>query len=315
IAEELAREPGVWKRTRTVDGIRFLHLDYQGHSIALKAYDEPDPSLHYWLFDVRDVSRDEAGAALYHSADPTVLVSTNFVLHFGKQTGDSIVLSTPSGATSFRIVGVVNDFASPEGVVYLARDRYKALWHDPLVTAFGLYVAPGADRHAVRAALDARLGREKNLMIILNEELRTEFTQTLDKSFAFTDALESAALFVALIGIFNTLTIGILERTRELGMLRAIGMARTQLARLVFLEAAIQGAATSLLAVVMGGGLGYWLITKSLPPTLGWVLRYDLPLRSSAAIFANGLLVAALAGAFPAWRASRMVVAEALDYE
>jgi len=315
IGSELADVPGIRQEARAVEGIRFLHLTYEGRTIALKAYDEPDPSRHYWLFDARDRTRDEMGQALYHSPDPTVLVSTNFVLHFGKRTGDSITLDTPSGPTSFRIVGVVTDFASPEGVVYLARDRYRRIWNDPLVSGFGLYVAPGADPVAVRAELDRRFGRSRNLMFILNDEFRAEFTGAIDRSFAFADALEWAALFVALAGIFNTLTIGILERTRELGMMRGLGMQRGQLARMILLEALLLGAATALLAVVLGGALGYWLIAKSLPTTLGWVLHYTLPWRNMALIFATGVAVAGIAGAYPAWRASRIEIVEALGYE
>jgi len=315
LGAELADVPGIRQGARAVEGIRFLHVTYEGHTIALKAYDEPDPARHYWLFDARDRTRDEMGRALYHSQDPTVLVSTNFVLHFGKKTRDSITLDTPSGPTSFRVVGVVTDFASPEGVVYLARERYRQIWNDPLVSGFGLYVAPGADPVAVRTELDRRFGRSRNLMFILNDEFRAEFTSAIDRSFAFADALEWAALFVALAGIFNTLTIGILERTRELGMMRGLGMQRSQLARMILLEALLLGAATALLAVVLGGALGYWLIARSLPTTLGWVLHYTLPWRNMALIFGTGVAVAGIAGAYPAWRASRIEIVEALGYE
>lgn len=313
LAADLATVPGVRRSRHALEGGRIVHIDFQGHPIALRAIDEPDPAFHYWGFDLHDRTPDEAGHDLYHLVEPTVLVSTNFGLHFGKKTGDSITLDTPSGPTSFRIVGVMTEFTSPEGCIVMARDRYKQLWHDPLITAFGVMVEAGVNPAVVRDAIEARLGREKNLMVALNGELKSEFVKTIDKSFAFTVALEAAALLVALIAIFNTLSIGILERTREIGMLRGIGMSRNQLARMVFLEAAVLGAITAALAVVTGSVVGYWLVTRSLPTSLGWVLHYALPAKSVFGIFALGVLVAITAGALPAWRAARMQITDALE--
>ncbi len=218
VGKDFADVPGVGRKMRNVEGIRFLHTDYEGHTIALKAFDEPDPSRHYWLFDVRDTTRGQAGQALYHSADPTVLVSTNFVLHFGKKTGDTITLQTPGGPT-FRVAAVVTRFASPKGVVYLARERYKALWKDRSFGLRHLRRAGGRSEGRARRAR-CRFGRSKNLMFMLNEEFRGEFASDHRPELRFADVLESAALFVALISIFNTLTVGVLARSRELGMMR-----------------------------------------------------------------------------------------------
>jgi putative ABC transport system permease protein len=315
VGVEIQTVPGLRRTHVDFDGIRLARTEYEGRQIAVKAFSEPLPEMHYWQWVVLDRTRDEAGAAVFHAAEPSVLVSSNFVLHFGKKPGDAITMNTPTGPATFRIAGLVTDFASPEGVVYLARDRYKKLWRDPTVSGFGLFYEPGVDRAKVRRDLESRFGREKNLVVVANEEMRVQFRELIDKSFAGADALESAALLIALIGIFNTLMIGILERTRELGMMRAIGMERGQLARMVLVEAGLTGAATALVAVALGGALGYWLITISLPTTLGWVLNYSMPLATTLLVFVTGLLVAILAGVYPAWRASRVAIVDALSHE
>src|SRR5205814_6205143 len=108
IRKELANIPGVrMGPDRGAYGVRFIHFQYQGLQLGIKSYDEPPPEIEYGIFDVKDRPVKEAGYDIFHSTEPTVLVSENFVMHFHKKTGDTIQINTPSGVVNARIVGVV----------------------------------------------------------------------------------------------------------------------------------------------------------------------------------------------------------------
>lgn len=312
----LASVPGVRRGTdRGAYGLRFVHVQYQGRQLGLKAYDEPDPAAHYTSLDVQDRPVEDAGRELFHSPEPAAFVSENFILHFHKKTGDTLELDTPSGRVPFKIVGVIVDFASPEGVIYLDRQVYKKLWHDPLVNAYGLQLEPGADLNQVRSEIDRRFGRAKNLMVISNAEIKEQMVRTIDQSFGYTRAIEGAALLVGLLGLLNTLLISVMERMRELGMLRAVGMSRGQMARMILQEALIQGGFGAIAAVVLGSGITYLWITHSLAHVLGWMIHFHFPWISVVTTVLVGTAVALVAGFFPARRASHLVIREALEYE
>jgi putative ABC transport system permease protein len=320
LREELGREllavPGVKPpMDGSAYGLRFVHVQYQGHQIGMKAYDEPDADLHYTTIDARDRPAAEAGRELYHSPDPVVLVSENFVLHFGKKTGDTLDLETPSGLIHPRIAAVVNDFASAEGVLYISREQYKKYWKDPLVSAFGIQVLPGFDPQNVRAEIDRRLGRARNITVTSQAEIKRQMIATIDQSFAYTRAIELAALLVGLLGLLNTLLISVLERTRELGMLRAVGMERGQLRSMILQEALIQGSLGAVAAVALGSWIAYLWITHTLALVLGWMVDFHFPWAAVGATVLTGTGVALLAGLYPARRASQLQITEALEYE
>src|SRR4051812_29684896 len=97
-----------------------------------------------------DRDKESAARDLYHSEDPVIFVSQNFVIHFKKKTGDLIDMQTPTGQVKMRIVGVVVDWASPVGAVSMSREQYKKYWKDPLLNSFNVYVQPGQDANLVR---------------------------------------------------------------------------------------------------------------------------------------------------------------------
>jgi putative ABC transport system permease protein len=281
----------------------------------MKAWDEPDSSVHYSTFQVLDRPAAQAGQELFHSQEPSVMVSENFVLHFHKKTGDHVEIDTPSGRVSFRIIGVIADYASNEGIFYIDRTLYRKLWHDPLVNVFGLQLEPGADLEKVRQEIDTRFGRAHNLTVISNAEIKEQMISTVDQSFSYTRAIEVAALLVGLLGLLNTLLISVMERMRELGMLRAVGMSRGQLASMILQEALIQGGLGACAAVVLGGGIAYLWITHSLAHVLGWLIEFHFPWASAVGTVLVGTAVSVIAGYWPARRASHLEIRDALEYE
>ena len=273
------------------------------------------PATSAAVFDVIRGDSREAARALFHGAEPSAIVSDSFVKHFGKGVGDMVELATPSGPSRFRIMAEIVDYGSPEGVVYLSRDIYKRLWKDSLVTAFSLRVLPGSDPFAVKKAIEARLGPGRGLIVAATSEMRRQLSEVLDESFAFTHAIEIAALAVGLLGLFTTALASTLKRARELGMLRAIGMSAAQLRGLLLAETMLLGLAGGAAAVTLGSYISWCFVVGSLTRVLGSIIVVRIPWSSVLVTVAAGLAIGAVAGLLVAGRVSRVPIREALGHE
>jgi putative ABC transport system permease protein len=235
------RDPGPGRGTSS----RIIHLTSGGLTYTLKAFDEPGDFVQYRNFKIKDGDRVAVGRALFDRAanriEPRVIVSDNYFLkHPNVRVGDLLEIDTPTGRKGFRIVGKCVDYASPNGVFYINREVYQRYWKDTLVTGFSLALVPGANLEKVRSAIANTVGKKYNLVAYSNAEMRTEMKSAVNEGFAYTRAVEGAALLVALLGLLNTLLISVLERTREIGVLRAIGSSRRQIFRMILGEALIQ---------------------------------------------------------------------------
>ena len=118
------------------------------------------------------------------------------------------------------------------------------------------------------------------------------------------DTVVAIAILVGALGVVNTLTMSILERTREIGMLRSVGMTRGQIVWMVLAEAAVMG----VIAALMGIGAGLALtavMVKSMSVNSGWSLSYVFPTGPLIVSIAITLVVSQLAALYPTWRAVR----------
>jgi putative ABC transport system permease protein len=145
--------------------------------------------------------------------------------------------------------------------------------------------------------------------------MRAQMKDAIHRSFAYTKAIEFAALLVALLGLLNTLLISVLERTQEIGMMRAIGTTKAQIARLILGESLIQGSFGAMVAVGIGGWVAKLWIENSLAHILGWIVTFKFPMESALITVGIGIFVAALAGVYPAKRAADLAITEALEHE
>jgi ABC-type lipoprotein release transport system permease subunit len=253
IASDIDAIPGVRVDDgRGAMGVRYVNIRYAEREVTLKAFDRPHASLARLPFDLRTDYALYRNGDIFSGARTSVLVSENFVKHFGKRPGDELTLESPTGPLRAEIIGVVTDYASPDGVIYLARDLYRAYWHDPLVSVFSVMVQPGVQPRHVANAIDATLGRGKGLRTTNQHELRQQSHDILNESFAYTYAIEGATLAAAIFGIMNSMINAILARQRELAVLRAIGMSRIAVFRMIVSEGLWLAVPAGLAAVVLG---------------------------------------------------------------
>jgi putative ABC transport system permease protein len=295
-------------------GNRIVPYLRNNKKMMIKAYDRYADFYEFKNFAIQNGEAKKIVPLIY-SGEPTIIVSPGFLTNEQKKVGEKVELDTPSGRTSFRIVGEITDYGSPQGVIYLSRENYKKYWKDPLITAFVFNIDQGYTLEQVRSEIDRRIGQKWNLVTLSNAEFKGQMEQAVERSFAYTRAIELIALLVGLLGLLNTLLISVLERTREIGMLRAIGSTKEQISGMILYESLFQGVFGSMIAVLLGSIIGRLYVEYGLTSTLGWVIDFHFPKESVIQTLITGVIVAMLAGFYPSKRAGNLEITESLDYE
>jgi putative ABC transport system permease protein len=244
-----------------------------------------------------------------------IIVSETFARQFKLGRGDRMALPSPRGPVDFHIAGVFYDYSTDGGKVVLDRSLYARWWGDRSATVFPLYLAPGADPEKIRRMVPERLQGDPPAMILTNGELKREVLRIFDQTFAITYALEIIAVTVALLGIANTLLSGMLERQRELAVLRAIGGTPAQVGRLILWESGLLGLAGTVLGLGAGLVLSVLLTEVINKQSFGWTIVFHPSPWIWLEAVGLGLFTTLLAGYWPARRAARLPVAEGLQYE
>ncbi|MFG3341989.1 ABC transporter permease [Glycomyces sp. NPDC048151] len=169
-----------------------------------------------------------------------------------------------------------------------------------------------ADIDAVTAAVDDVLADEPEVSAQNHEEFVSQITVFFDFAIIAIQLLLGLAMIVAVIGVVNTLVLSVLERTRELGMLRAIGMTRGQIVRMVTVESVTIALFGAVLGIATGLGIG-WALQHALADS--GVNVFAVPTALIAGYFAAAVLVGLLAAIAPAVRASKVNILGAIAYE
>ncbi len=149
--------------------------------------------------------------------------------------------------------------------------------------------------------------------MLSNEELKSEVEAQVNEQFGIFYAIVGVAIFASLFGIINTLSMSVLERTREIGVLRALGSSRWQVRRQVANESLVIGLIGALLGVAVGAGMGYALLQGLSSGIPG--VEYRPPVSTMVAVTAAGLVLGLIAAIVPARRAARLDVIRAISYE
>ncbi|MDR3576234.1 MAG: FtsX-like permease family protein [Anaerolineaceae bacterium] len=245
----------------------------------------------------------------------SVLVSEPLAQRLRLKTGGVITLNSPAGWKSFTVEGIYYDYASSEGTLYMTLDNYRRLWQDSGVTAIGIRLPPGTNPDKITQDLQNGLESQQQLIIESNLTLRNEVLKVFDRTFAITAALRILATVVAFIGVLSTLMLLQLEKQREIGILRAVGLTGRQLWQLVMLETGLMGLVAGVLAAPTGYVLSLILIYVINQRSFGWTLQQSTQPSAFLQGLAIAVIAALLAGIYPAGRLSRMEAADAIRYE
>lgn len=197
----------------------------------------------------------------------------------------------------------------------MSRATYDRHWDDTRVTGIGVYVDRGSDVQALRALLAEVSGEEGYLELVSSARVREASLEVFDRTFTITQVLRWLAGFIAFIGVLGALLAIQLERTRELGVLKAVGVTGGQIRAIVFGETALVGGVAGLVAAPAGLVLAGLLVHVINRRSFGWSMALDIDPGILAGGVFMGLTAALLAGIYPAARMAHIQPAEALRTE
>lgn len=303
LAEEIAALDGVER----VEKFRFVLARAGGVPAAVLVwalpYDRPLPL---------PLAQGDPAEVLRGLGRGEVVLGTVLAHRLGLQKGDAITVATAKDDHSFQVAGTTAEYTTGGMALYMAWDTAKHYFrldgaHTLMVTA-----RPGA-----AAGLAERLGdwcRQRGLLVQSNAETRATFDAQTGGFLGFIRVLIALVFIVASLGVVNTLTMNVLEQTRELGVLRAIGVKRGQLAKMIVAQALALGFVSVLPGVGIGLVLAYLMNIATYPLT-GQPVPFGLDTGHIVGCFTAALAIAVGAAILPARRAARLQVVEALRYE
>lgn len=277
---------------------RLIAVDLDPRSFDSFAFKRGDPSTIWPAFE-----RGEA-----------VIVSEPYSTRTEVDLDSTITLETPDGPRSWPVAGIYFDYASELGAVTLSRRAYAELWDDEAVTAISVRAAPGLREGALTEAIRQASGG-RQLLIRSNQAIRDESLRVFDRTFMITGTLRLLATLVAFVGVLSALMALQLERSREIGVLRAQGLTPGQVWSVVISQTGLMGLTAGLLALPVGVATAAVMIYVINRRSFGWTLDMQLSLEPFAIALAIALGAALVAGVYPAYRMARTSPAEALRSE
>jgi putative ABC transport system permease protein len=295
-------------QVRQLDGVgsvtveRYGTAQIDGHEGYFSAY---NPSV---LGDALAI--DMTDGRLSDLAGDTILVSAKEANRGGFSTGDSVRFEVANGQSrQLRVAGVYGDDNGLSPYV-ISMDTYTATGGVPLDQNVYVTLDPSADAAAVHAALDRVVAEYPVVQLRDAEGYKQDKRAGIDQLLTLINALLALSVLIAVLGVVNTLVLSVIERTRELGLLRALGMDRRQVRRMVRLESVVISMYGAALGIGLGIVLGLALITVLHSQGL---VATAVPVPLLVLGLVLGGLIGLVAATIPARRAGRLNVLDAIS--
>ncbi len=306
--DRIARVPGV----AAVDRFRVREV-LVGDELCFLAAGEGDVFARFGFLPL--TGRRDPRPYLVRLGAPgrSVLVSEALSRRRGIREGSRLALDTPTGRHEYAVLAVYRDYSSDRGYVMMNRATYLADFGDSLVSTFGVYLAPGVPRAAAGPAIARVFGPDELVRVTDTRAVREEVRRVMRNTFAVSDALTVIATVVALLSVLGTLAALVLERTRDIGILKAIGASNGQVLASLLLEGALLALTGLVMGALTGTLLSAVLVEVLNRESFGWTLELVTPWRR-VLLLAALLFAAALVAALPpARRAASVPPREAMS--
>ncbi len=233
------------------------------------------------------------------------IVSEPFANKHGVHPGDRLDLPLGDRNVPMTVAGVYYDYSTSQGFVILDRSTLLRYLPASPATNVAVYLQPGIDARRVQYELERRLAGSR-VVVALNQTLRRDAMAVFDRTFTITYALEAVAVVVAMLGAANSLLALVLDRSREMGLLRYLGGSPAQIRRMVLLEAGFIGFLGTLVGLALGLVLSLLLIFVVNKQSFGWTIQFHPPVTLLAGALLLIWCATVVAGMYPARVASRL---------
>jgi len=243
----------------------------------------------------------------------TVIVTEPYAYHHNIKTGQNILLRTDSGSQPFEVIGIYADYSGDRGHLAMSRRNYQRYWPDLGYSGIGVYAKDGADLQQLENQINKLITGQQSVKS--DQAIYKASMEMFEQTFTITETLRWLSALIAFVGVFSALMALQFERTRQLGILRAIGVTSGQLAMLITGETALMGLVAGLIAIPVGYIVAYMLIFVIYQRAFGWAMAFHFNAGEVYQGLALALIAATLAGILPALKMAQTKPAEALRSE
>jgi putative ABC transport system permease protein len=276
LASRIAGIPGI----RDVERMAGVAIRYKGQSVQLFAL---DMALEFERPGYNLQAGDPGRARELVTRGRGLLVSNVFASRWGVRVGDTLALDSPTTHLELPVAGVIENSGQAwlEGVIYIDRALYTQYWQDARIWQLHVDLEPGFNATAIRDQIQALAADGQLLFVMTGDEVR-HFIKgvvewNIDRLFRFFYAQMVIAGFVAAIGIVNTLVISVWDRRREIGIIRAVGGTRGQIAGMVMTEAIALGILGLVTAAIKGLFDTYFMSRTAAAIFGGYSVPFQVP--------------------------------------
>ena len=312
----VAMQPDVAKQIKAIPGveetmtIRYNQFEFQDRLVFMTALDA-----RIYHDSNRHSSRLPHLPLFLQLSEPnTCLISENFARLYRKQAGDTIALPGPNGPVQLRILGAVQEYSWSRGAILMDRKSYAESFSDPLIDTVHVFLRK--DEHESESWQRVKQFTDSQaLMIVTKDDFNEMVTGFIRRIYTLAYMQQVAVGAVAALGVVTALLISVLQRRRELGLLRAVGATQGQILHTVLAEATLMGIIGTILGVLAGVPLEWYLLRVVIYEESGFLFPVTFPWKETAILSAAAIGTATAAGLVPALHAVRLHIAEAIAYE
>ena len=280
-----------------VDPYRNASLDYRGTLIKVSAV---DPAVlgrftrFSWLAGDDDAWQEVARGA--------VIVSESFHRRFGIDMGDSVILPGLEGGVPVTVAGIFYDYTTEHGLVMMSRDSLRAIFADEGIDSLAVFLDPaGPNRDEVKEEVRRRAAAAA-VTVTDRRRFREGILSVFDATFAVTRSMRALAILVAFFGITGALLTLFLERRRDFGIYRAMGLSRREVAVMTLLEGVTMGLSGLVFSAVAGTALTLILIRVINLQSFNWTIFFHPEAGPYLRAAAIALTASAAAAVYPVAR-------------
>lgn len=307
LAQSVADIPGV----ENVASLRLAPSVANGFDIQLIGV---DPTVYGEVSGLQFSQGDDAAAYAALASGRAIIVNGIFASQNQVEPGDTLTLKTPEGEYDYEVVGVGTDYLNAKlATGYISQANMTTDFHQTNDLLLMANITAGADVAAVEADLNALIASYPVFSLFSSAEWRETQETTFSAVMGFLYVLLTALAIPSLIALINTLVINVLERTREIGMMRAVGGTQKQVRRMILVESLLLAATGTAFGILGGLWLGYGLVGAM--NFTGYIIPYAFPYTGILVAIAVGLLFGVVASVLPARQAAKLDIVTALRYE
>ncbi|MBN2045077.1 MAG: ABC transporter permease [Anaerolineales bacterium] len=314
IGQRIDSVPGV----KAVTPIRYLSIDWQQPNGEIEEINfmAIDPATYTQVTEILFSDENTSYDAVLREFQKGggVFISTVLAEKYDLSPGDVVRLRTRTGYKAFNVIAVVVDFYNQGVVVQGNWDDMRRYFRVNDASTFLVGVDQAYAVAEVLENIDELYGQRYRLVLESNESIRSRIQNLMDQAFSMFDVMALISVVVGCLGIVNTLTMSVIERTKEIGMLRAIGTTRSQIVQMVLAEGMLMGILGGILGLFTGMILAR-IIFIGMTTMSGYQLTFVMPLGGVIFSFVGALIISLIAALFPARRAANIQILEAVHYE